>query len=97
MSTPIPLEDPNWKADALGVLEKVARSGEDFDAYTLQDKHGLRQPPRPNMWGSLFATAHKKGIIAPVGYHQSQRRSRSGGTCRVWRGVPDMTYEKAIA
>jgi len=97
MSAPAVLEDTTWKTDALAVLEKVARSGEEFDAYTLQEKHGLRQPPRPNMWGSLFATAHRKGVIAPVGYHQSQRRTRSGGTCRLWRGVPDMTYSKAAA
>ena len=97
MGTPIPLEDNAWKADALDLLSKVAESGEDFDAYTLQEKHGLRQPPHPNMWGSLFRTAYQADIITPVGFHQSQRPGRAGGVCRVWRGLPNTAYMKAVA
>lgn len=91
------LEDPNWTADALQLLARVAESGEDFDAYALETVHGLRPPPHPNQWGRLFRTAYAAQIITPIGFHQSERRGRSGGVCRIWRGLPNDTYRKAAA
>ena len=45
MTSPMPLEESykDWKQDALLVLEEVARTGVEFDAYTLQDKHRDRK------------------------------------------------------
>ena len=99
MTTAAVLEelDTAWKGDALQLLAKVAESGADFDAYTLQEEHGLRQPPHPNQWGMLFRTAYAAQIITPIGFHQSQRPGRSGGVCRVWRGLPNGTYRNAAA
>ena len=91
------LEDTTWKADAMAVLKEVARTGDDFDAYTLETNHGVRRPPHPNMWGDLFRTAYRRDIITPIGFHQSERPGRAGGVCRVWRGLPDETYERAAA
>ncbi|WP_341394027.1 hypothetical protein [Arthrobacter sp. G119Y2] len=95
MSTAAALEDTTWKGDALQLLAKVAESGADFDAYTLQEEHGLRQPPHPNMWGALFRSAYSAQIITPIGFHQSLRPGRSGGVCRIWRGLPNGTYRNA--
>ena len=97
MTAPAVLEDhdPNWKGDALQLLAQVAEKGIDFDAYDLEAIHGLRPPPHPNQWGSLFNSAYRAQIITPVGFHQSQRPGRSGGVCRVWRGLPNNTYGKA--
>lgn len=89
--------DPTWSGDALQLLAKVAESGEDFDAYALERDHGLRPPPSPAMWGRLFRTAYAAQIITPIGFHQSERRGRSGGVCRIWRGLPNDTYRKAAA
>lgn len=88
MTSPMPLEDTSWNADALDLLVKVAESGIDFDANTLTEK-GLRPPPASGMWGSLFRTAYAAHIITPIGFRQSTRPSRAGGVCRIWRGLPD--------
>lgn len=90
MSTPAVLDDYDdaWNADALDLLVKVAESGADFDANTLTER-GLRQPPHPNHWGSLFRSAYAAHIITPIGFRQSTRPSRAGGVCRIWRGLPN--------
>lgn len=91
MSTPMPLEESykDWKAEALLVLDLVAGTGVEFDAYTLQDKHSLRQPPNPQShWGALFRAASNRGLIEKAGYGCSQRPTRSKGSCHIWRGLP---------
>ena len=90
-------EDPSWRGDALQLLAKVAESGVDFDAYTLQEVHGLRPPPHPNHWGMLFRTAAAADIITYIGHHKSLRPGRKGGVTAVWRGLPNETYGKAAA
>ena len=97
MTSPAALadDDTTWAGDALQLLAKVAESGIDFDAHALERDHGLRPPPHKNMWGGLFQTAYKAQIITPIGYHQSERPGRSGGVCRIWRGLPNNTYRKA--
>lgn len=88
MTSPMPLEDTTWNADALDLLCTIAESGTDFDANTLTEQ-GLRPPPHSNMWGGLFQSAYKADIITPIGFRQSSRPSRAGGVCRIWRGLPN--------
>lgn len=83
---PAALEDTGWKADALAAIEQQAKTGQPFDAYTLTQA-GLRPPPHPNQWGSVFRTARGRGIIEHDGWHQSGRRSRAGGVCSTWVGA----------
>lgn len=85
MTQAMALSDFDWEADAQDALEKVARLGKPFDAFSLSEVAELRDPPHPNQWGPLFRNAYKDGLIRPVGYHQSRRPGRSGGACRVWQ------------
>jgi hypothetical protein len=79
------LDDLDWQADAHDALLKVAAEGKPFDAYALTEKAELRDPPHPNMWGTLFRQASKDGIIRRVGFHESRRPGRKAGVCRVWQ------------
>ena len=66
MSTPMPLEETfeDWRDDALDLLARVAEKGQPIDAYALQEKHGLRQPPNPGShWGILFSLADRKSVV----------------------------------
>lgn len=91
MTSPMPLEESfeDWRDDALDLLARVAKDGEPIDAYALQEKHGLRQPPNPGShWGILFNMAGQRGLIVKESYGASKRPSRSGGACYSWRGLP---------
>lgn len=79
------LDDLDWQSDAHDALLKVAAEGKPFDAYALTEKAELRNPPHPNMWGTLFRQASKDGIIRRVGFHESRRPGRKAGVCRVWQ------------
>lgn len=85
--TAIVLEDLDWSADAMDALERAAKSGQTFDAYDLSETYGLRQPPHPNQWGSLFRKAAQAGLIFPVDFHKSKRPKRAGGRCLLWLGT----------
>ena len=85
----------SWRDEGLALIERLARSGAEFDAFTLQEDHKLRQPPHSNHWGILFNIASRRGLIEYVRHHRSPRPSRSGGACAVWRGLPDNSYQKA--
>lgn len=82
----IALEDLDWSDDALLAIQKRAEHGGTFDAYDLTEA-GLRKPPHPNMWGSVFRAAAELGIIHHEGWRKSRRPSRAGGVCSYWAGV----------
>lgn len=88
MSAPMPLEDTEWGSDGLDLIARLAETGTVFDAYSLERDHGLRPPPHANMWGGLLQAAYKAHLATPIGFRQSERPGRSGGVCRVWRGLP---------
>lgn len=79
------LDDLDWSADAHDALLRVAAEGKPFDAYTLTERGELRDPPTPNMWGTLFRQAARDGLIRRVGFHESRRPGRKAGICRVWQ------------
>lgn len=87
MSQAIALVDLDWTGDAMAALVKVAAEGNPFDAYTLTEKAELREPPHPNMWGTLFREASRLGVIRRVGFHESRRPGRRSGVCRVWQAA----------
>lgn len=66
-----------WRDCAWRAVEFLAAGGGDFTA-----------PDHPNRWGALFRAAMTAGLIVPVGFTTSTRRSRHGGILRVWRGLP---------
>lgn len=80
--------DDWWRSCAELALTWWAQSGKPFDAFDITQL-GVPDPDHPARWGALFRHAHTAGLIVPVGYHQSQRPSRSGGVCSLWQGVPD--------
>lgn len=88
MTTAMALADTTWQADALDVLEGLAKTGRLFDAHALT-LAGLREPPHPNHYGALFSAAQARGLVEHAGWHRSPRRSRNGGVCSLWCGTPD--------
>jgi len=85
MSQPMPLEDLNWREDALDRVEAFARSGEEFTSDDVRD--GFREPQHPNQWGGIFHTLANRGVIQRVGFRPSHNRSRRGGVTGIWQGV----------
>jgi hypothetical protein len=80
--------EENWRAAALQELTALAQYGATFNADTLRAR-GAKEPADHNQWGSLFATAKKRGLITKAYYSSSQRKSRHGGFLHAWKGVPD--------
>lgn len=78
--------DAWWWSTAMSGVQALAASGREFDAYDLTEL-GVPEPDSPNRYGALFRAAHRAGVIVPVGYRQSRRPGRSGGSCRVWRAA----------
>lgn len=90
VETSIPdLTFDEWRDAAEVPLSKLAASGRAFTAYDLT-LAGALAPKHPNWWGLLFGIAHRAGIIVPVGYTASGRRSRAGGACHVWVGAESL-------
>lgn len=79
--------DDQWRSMSMQALRHMAATGRTFSAFELSDELGLVDPDHPNRWGALFRRAHTAGLIEPVGYAQSRRPGRAGGSCRLWRGV----------
>lgn len=85
MSQAAAIEDLWWRDDALDRVEEFARLGVPFTADEVRE--GFREPPRPNMWGSVFSTLARQGVIQHVGARKSQHRSRRGGWTGIWQGT----------
>lgn len=83
---PIAESDGWWHDCAHRAVIWWAATGQPFDAYDVTEL-GVPDPDVPQRWGALFRAASTEGLIEPIGYRQSRRRSRSGGVCRVWRGA----------
>lgn len=79
--------DDWWRSCVEAGLRHLAATGSPFDAFDLTEL-GVPDPDHPNRWGAAFRAAATGGLIEPIGYRESRRPSRSGGVCRVWRGVP---------
>lgn len=79
-------ERGRWKADATDLIEHLARVGGLFTANDLRE-WGLREPPHPNMWGTVFQVAARRGVIVYVDHVRSRRRQRAGGAVARWRGT----------
>lgn len=88
MGRPAVLENLAWADEAIQAIEAEARTGQPFDGYAVQQRQGLEDPPAPSMWGSVFKTAARRGIIHECGFHITSRPTRRGGITRVWVGSP---------
>lgn len=78
--------DPWWTSCARAAIVTLAGTGRNFSADDVRDL-GVTDPHHPNQWGSVFACAHRDGLIAQSGFTVSRRPQRSGGVLRTWRGV----------
>lgn len=79
---------PLWRMAAEEYLDVLATTGREFSADDLVEEVGT--PPvtgSPNAIGGLFIAAIRRGLIVPVGYRRSTRKSRHGGVQRVYRGA----------
>lgn len=85
MSQPMPLEDLNWREDALDRVEAFARTGEPFTSDDVRE--GFREPHHPNQWGGIFHTLANRGVIQQVGFRKSHMKSRKGSVTGIWQGV----------
>jgi hypothetical protein len=76
--------NPFWVNDAVNALATLVESGA---MVTADDVHRAvhGRPERPNAIGSVFATMHRAGLIARVGYCPSSRSGRNGSALGVWR------------
>lgn len=79
-------EREQWKADAADLIAHLARTGGLFTANDLRE-YGLREPPHPNMWGTAFQVAARRGVIEYVDHVRSRRRQRAGGAVARWQGT----------
>jgi len=88
MTQAMALTDLDWMSDAHNVLVEVAAKGEPFTAYSLTQA-GLREPPHPGQWGTLFREAARLGYIrrAWPNYIPSPRPARKGGVCAQWKAA----------
>jgi hypothetical protein len=74
--------DPDGFDLAVGIIRRLAWSGETFTADTVRSEILIAS----NAVGTAFAHLRCKGVIESVGYTTSTATSRHGGTLRLWRG-----------
>ena len=86
MAVPMPLEDPDWREDATGLIERWAAEGIRFTADDLRE--AMRPAPNPNMVGAVFRHASQRRLITKIADNQSRTKSRNGGHQYTWAGNP---------
>lgn len=77
-----------WRSTADAAIVALAALGRPFTADDLVERTGLPEATSPRAMGARFLAAARAGIIEPVSYAQSRRRSARCAVVRVWRGVP---------
>lgn len=88
MSRPAALVDPDWIAQAVDCIERLALSQ---SLVTSEDlRREIEAPENENQIGGAFLSASTRKIITPVGYRPSRDKSRRGGAIRVWTLHPRM-------
>ena len=88
MSAPMPLEDADWSEDAVATILALALSRDVFSADDLRRE--MREAPHPNMVGTAFMNAHRKGYIIRAGDKPSSVKSRNGGRNGTWTLHPNL-------
>lgn len=84
-----------WKADALDLIEQLAKTGKEFTSDDMY-KAGLAPAPHPNMVGPVFYRALNLGYIIPTHrVRKSQRNARRGGWVAIYIGAIHMTHPEA--
>lgn len=89
MSRAAVLEDLDWGQDARDAIEQACKRGGSFTADDLRDA-GLRDAPRPSMWGAAFKSAQQAGIIRHAGWTVSRRPARRHSVTAMW--LPNTTH-----
>ena len=86
------LSREKWKADALDLIEKLAKTGREFTSDDLYAA-GLGPAPHPNMVGPVFYRAMNLGYIIPTHrVHKSQRKARRRGWVAEYLGAAHMVH-----
>lgn len=85
MTTPLALEDPAWRDNALAAIEAYCTHGREFTADDLHQVVG--EPASPSEWGALFGVARGAGLIERTGYRTSTRPSRRHGVLGIWTPI----------
>ena len=75
-----------WYAAASAILEGLAKTLEPFTADDLEAKLNGWRPCKPQHVGTLFAVAHRQGLIEKIETTNSGRRHRNSGLQWRWRG-----------
>ena len=81
-----------WKADALDLIEQLAKTGREFTSDDLYAA-GLGPAPHPNLVGPVFYRAMNLGYIIPTHrVRKSQRKARRRGWIAEYIGTAHMTH-----
>ena len=84
-----------WTADALDLIEQLAKTGREFTSDDLYNA-GLGPAPHPNMVGPVFYRAMNLGYIIPTHrVRKSQRKARRRGWIAEYIGTAHMTHPTA--
>lgn len=78
--------DSYWSDGAAAAIRRLAASGVVFDAQDVREAV-TGEPAHPAIPGTVFRAAHQAGLIVPVGWTNSRRRSVHGSAIRLWRGT----------
>lgn len=86
--------DEWWWSTVFTAITHLADGGQPFSVEDVRQL-GVTEPDHANRWGAAFITAARAGIIAPVAYEQSTRRSRHGAPVRIWIGMQAKVVDAA--
>lgn len=83
-----------WAHAAEQAMKQLADSGRPFSADDLRELlDGGEQPTNPNVFGGLFMSWSRQGLIERAGEGPSTMPRRNGGHRYLWRGVRPATEE----
>ncbi len=74
-------ENAGWMKEALDACRSLPSGelgiGEDIKVWLLA--HGLRAPRHPNVWGALFNTLTRRGVLVATGEYRAMKADGSNG------------------
>lgn len=74
-------DNAGWMAEAIRACQALPAgevgTGEDIRAELM--RFGLRAPRHPNVWGALFNTLTRRGVLVATGEYRPMRSKSSNG------------------
>lgn len=89
-----PVLDPALRAAWLAAVEALP-VGWRGDVADIARRADLQVPEPAKSWGGLARLAHVEGLLVPVGFMQSTRKTARGSYVREWARVQPGQERKA--